>query len=112
LSIKGGQTVTGGFRITPNNLGNIVGPYTPDSFLGNYQYGTNNGAITWNAPTADCAVDVLITNSASAGAITFVGFTYNPTNSGDPFTLVAGHKFLVSIRRINGISTLIVKALQ
>jgi len=112
LSVKGGQTVTGGFRITPYNLGTIPIPFTPNSLLGNYQYGTNLGALVWNVPTADCAVDILVTNGATAGIITFPGYTYNSANAGDPLTTTAGHKFLISIRRIAGISTLIIKALQ
>ena len=42
---------------------------------GNYQFITNNGAFTITAPASDCAVDILVTNGASAGAITFTGFT-------------------------------------
>ena len=111
MASKGGQTVTGGFKFTPHNLGNLV-TFSPNPLLGNYQYGTNIAAHTWNAPTVDCAVDILITNGGTPGAITFTGFAYNASNAGDPLNTTPGHKFLVSIRRINAVSTLIIKALQ
>jgi hypothetical protein len=112
LAIAGGQTLTGGFALTPNNLGNIAASFTPNPLLGNYQYGTNNGAATWNAPTVDCAMDILVTNSASAGTITFSGYTALPTNVGDTLNNTNTNKFIISLRRINAIATYTVKALQ
>jgi len=106
----GNQTITGGFSVTPNSLG-TVSSFTLNPALGNYQYGTNNGAFTLTAPTSDCAVDLLVTNGASAGSITFSGFTVG-SSTGDALTTTNGHKFIVSIRRINSISTYIIKALQ
>lgn len=111
LKLAGNQTITGGFKLTPNSLGNISGSFTPNPALGNYQYGTNHGAITWNVPANDCAMDFLITNDASAGAITFSGYTVN-SNTGEPLTTTNTHKFIISIRRINGVSTYTIKALQ
>jgi hypothetical protein len=112
LAVAGGQTVTGGFSITPGNLGNVTGGSgTLSSGSGNYQYYTNNGAHTLNAPASDCAIDILITNGATAGAITLSGFTVN-SNIGEPFTTTNGHKFVLSVRRINGVSTYLIKALQ
>jgi hypothetical protein len=109
--VANGVAVSGGFKVTPNNLGNIASPFTPNPALGNYQYGTNHGAATWNAPANDCAMDILVTNDASAGAITFSGYTVN-SNTGEPLTTTNGHKFIISIRRINGVSTYLIKALQ
>ena len=106
----GNQTITGGFSVTPNSLGTISS-FTLNPALGNYQYGTNNGAFTLTAPASDCAVDLLVTNGASAGSITFSGFTVG-SSTGDALTTTNGHKFIVSIRRINSISTYIIKALQ
>jgi len=103
-------TISVGYTFTPNNLGNIATPFTPNPALGNYQYGMNNGAITFNAPASDCAMDILVTNSATAGAITFSGYTVGTT--GDPLTTTNGQRFIISIRRINAISTYAVKALQ
>jgi hypothetical protein len=102
--------ITKGFTVTPNNLGNITN-FTIDAALGNYQYGTNHAAATWTAPTADCAVDILVTNDATAGSITFSGFTVG-SNTGDALTTTNTSKFIISIRRINSVSTYTVKALQ
>ena len=106
----GNQTITGGFSVTPNSLGTISS-FTLNPALGNYQYGTNNGAFTLTAPASDCAVDLLVTNGASAGSITFSGFTVG-SSTGDALTTTNGHKFIISIRRINSVSTYIIKALQ
>jgi hypothetical protein len=105
------NTITVGYTFTPNSLGNIAASFTPNPALGNYQFGTNNGAFTFNVPASDCAMDILITNSATAGAITFTGFTVG-ANVGDALTTVSGSRFIISVRRINAISTYIVKALQ
>lgn len=111
MKTAGGQTITGGFALTPNNLG-TPGSFTPNPLLGNYQYFTNNGALTITAPTTDCAMDLMMTNGASAGAVTFSGFTFAAANYGDLLTAVNGSRFIISIRRINGISTYTTKALQ
>ena len=112
LKIAGGQTTNpGGFAFTSKNLGNLAN-FTVNALQGNYQYGSNVGAVTITAPTIDSAVDILITNSATAGAITFFGFTAAVGNVGDALTTTNGHRFLVSIRRIASVSTYIVKALQ
>jgi len=111
VKLAGNQTITGGYTVTPNNLGNIASPFTPNPALGNYQFGTNHGAFTFNVPASDCAIDILITNDASAGAITFSGYTVN-SNIGEPLTTTNAHKFIISVRRINGTSTYLIKALQ
>jgi hypothetical protein len=110
LKVAGGQTITGGFAVTPNNLGALAN-FTLNPLLGNYQYGTNNAAFTLTAPTVDCAVDILVTNGASAGAITFSGFTVG-ASIGDALTTTNAQKFIISIRRINATSTYTIKALQ
>ena len=109
MAVAGGQTITGGFLITPYALS--AGNLTPNPLLGNYQYISNNGAFTITAPANDCALDILVTNTASAGGISFVGFTIG-SNVGDTLTTTNGHRFIVSIRRINAISTYVIKALQ
>ena len=55
-------------------------------------------------------MDILITNVSGAVIPGFSGYTVGTT--GDAFTATVGHRFLLSIRRINGISTYLVKALQ
>lgn len=113
VKLAGGQQVVGGFSLAPYNAGNMgTGTFTFDPNNGNYQYCSNTGAVAIQVPATDCAIDILITNSASAGAITFgAGFSVN-SNTGEPFTTTNGHKFLLSIRRINGTTTYIKKALQ
>lgn len=111
MKLAGNQTVTGGFRLATFNTGNVVGVFTPDVLKGNYQYASNTGAVTFNIPPNDCAMDILVTNSATAGLVTFSGYTVGP-NIGDLLTTTANHKFIISIRRINAIATYSVKALQ
>ena len=103
------NTITKGYTLTPNNLGNITN-FTINPAVGNYQYGTNHGATTWTAPATDCAVEIDLTNDATAGSITFVGFT--GTNHGDSLDTVNGHSFTIIIRRNNGISRYAIKAWQ
>ena len=99
--------------IAPDNIGTISsGTFTPDTTKSKYQFLTNNGAFTWAAPAKDCAIDFLVTNGASAGAITFSGYTVATGNTGDPLTTTNGHKFMLSVRRINSVSTFVTKALQ
>jgi len=109
LALAGGQTITGGFAIAPYNQ--AAGSFTVNPLNGNYQYTTNSAAINITAPATDCAVDILVTNAAGAGTIGFVGFTAGP-NIGDALTTTVGHKFIISIRRINATSTYVIKALQ
>jgi hypothetical protein len=111
MLVTGGQTISGGFNLAPNSIGTFASTFTPNPLLGNYQYGTNNNASTWSAPGTDCAVEILVTNGASAGAITFSGFTVG-ANVGDSLTTTNTSKFIISIRRINAISTYTIKALQ
>jgi hypothetical protein len=101
--------VTKGFTVTPNSIS--TGNFTVDPALGNYQYVTNNGAYTITAPASDCAVDILVTNGASAGATTFSGFTVG-SSTGSALTTTNTNKFLISVRRINSISTYSIYALQ
>lgn len=112
IASNGTAYISNGFFITPGNWGVINSNITMNSANGNYQYLTVNGAFTWTAPTTDCAIDILITNGASAGSITFSGFTVDTNNAGDVYSTTNGKRFLVMVRRINGVSTYIIKALQ
>ena len=106
------NTITKGYTLTPNNIGTVTtGTTTLDPTLGNYQYMTNNGASTIAAPSSDCAMDVLVTNGASAGALTMSGFTVG-ANTGSAYDMVNAHKFILSVRRIAGTSTYSWYALQ
>lgn len=105
-------TITVGYTVTPSNGGTVSsGTFTVTPANGNYQYYTNNGAHTFAAPSSDCAVDVMVTNGASAGAITFSGFTVG-SNTGSSLTTTNTNKFIISVRRINTTSTYSIYALQ
>jgi hypothetical protein len=113
MKTAGRQVVTGGFRFSPYNAGALAlgQVFTPDAYNSNYQFYSNGGAHTVAAPANDCALDLLVTNTVGAGAITFSGYVVGPL-PGDALTLVNGHRFIISIRRINGVSTYAIKALQ
>lgn len=106
--------ITVGYTVTAYNIGTptngSTATLTPSN--GNYQYLTNNVAgFTIAAPSSDCAIDVLITNGASAGTITFSGFTVG-SSTGDALTTTNTNKFLLTVVRINSVSTYTIKALQ
>lgn len=104
--------VTVGFTLTPYNIGTVSsGTTTPAGANGNYQYYTNNGAHTLAAPAADCAIDILVTNGASAGSITFSGFTVG-SSTGSAYATTNTNKYVLSIRRINSVATYSWYALQ
>jgi hypothetical protein len=107
------STITAGYDLTPGNLGTIsTGTTTLSPSTGNYQYYTNGGAHTIAAPSSDCAIDVLVTNSATAGAITLSGFTAPSGGGGDTYATTNANRYLLSVRRINAISTYVWKSLQ
>lgn len=110
LTTNNTNTITIGYAVTPYSIS--TGSFTVTPANGNYQYVTNNGAYTITNPASDCAVDILVTNGASAGATTFTGFTVASGNTGDPLTTTNTNKFIISVRRINGTSTYVIKALQ
>lgn len=106
-------TLTKGYSTTPNNIGTVSsGTTTPAAADGNYQYLTNNGAFTLAAPSSDTAIDILVTNGASAGTITFSGFTAPSGGGGDTYATTNTYQFLLMIRRINSVATYSWKALQ
>jgi hypothetical protein len=105
------QTLSGGANITPNPLGTASGTMTIDAGKSPAQTLTNNGAFTLAAPANDGQTIVAITNGASAGAISFSGFTVG-SNTGDTLTTTNGNKFWIWVARIGGTSSYFVKALQ
>ena len=98
------DTITKGFYLTPNNIGSVSsGTITPDAANGNYQYLTNDGAFTLAAPSTACAIDILVINGASAGAITLSGFkTPGAGAGGNTYATTSGAWFILSIRRMGG----------
>jgi hypothetical protein len=106
------QTLSGGANVTSNNLGTQTsGTLTINCGTCPLQYVTNGGAFTLAAPSNDGNCAVLVTNNGSAGAITFSGFTVS-SSTGDPLTTTNTNKFIISVMRINGTSTYLIKALQ
>lgn len=106
------QTLSGGVNVTSNNLGTIsTGTTTVDCGQSPLQYFSNNGAFTLAAPAADGSCILLDTNAASAGVISFSGFTVS-ANTGDALTTTNTNKFFITIARINGVSSYLIKALQ
>jgi hypothetical protein len=103
------QTLSGGANVT--SLSQSTGSLTVDCGARPLQYITNNGAFTITAPSNDGSCMVLVTNGASAAAITFSGFTVG-SNTGDALTTTNASKFIITIVRINAISTYLIKALQ
>jgi len=104
------DTISVGYTVTPYNNGTkSSGTFTPDPANGNYQYYTNGGAHTLAAPASDCAIDILVINGSSgAGAITMSGFkTAGAGVSGSTYATTANTWWVISIRRINGVSTFV-----
>lgn len=98
------QMISGGANVISLSLGTVSsGTITIDCGVRPQQYLTNNGAFTLAAPINDGNCILLIMNGASAGAISFSGFTVG-TGTGDSLDTTNGHKFTFSIWRINGVS--------
>ena len=107
--------ITTGYTVSSFNAGSNVasyGTWTPDPANGNYQYATSNGAFTLSSPSSNSALDILLTNGVNAKSITFSGFTVDANNIGDLYNTTNTNRFIIMIRRINSISTYIIKALQ
>lgn len=109
------SVLIGGYTSTAVDDGTkSSGTYLPDPLAaspGNMRTISNGGAFTLAAPTraGDYSMAILITNAAGAGAITMSGFT---KVSGEAFSVTVGHKFLVSITKISGITRAVVEGLQ
>lgn len=106
------QQLSGGVNVTSQSLGTFSGGVQQVGCgTRPLQFFTNGGAFTLSAPASDGSCDLLDTNNASAGTITFSGFTVS-ANTGDALTTTNTSKFLIHIERINATSTYFVKALQ
>jgi hypothetical protein len=110
--------LTAGYTETLDDDGTkSSGTYTPDPDTGNTKAIVNGGAFTLDPPTAASGevihMQVLVTNNASAGAVTTSNFSLV---AGDAFTTTDGDDFLCYIDVINKagttFSTLSVRALQ
>lgn len=106
------QTLSGGANVTAYSIGTeSSGTYTVDCGKGPLQYLTDGGAFTLAAPSNDGSCDIYDVNNATAGTITFSGFTVN-SNTGEALDTTNGHKFFIHVERINSVATYTVKALQ
>lgn len=115
INIASGGAIAGGFTVDSFNAGaNIAayGTWTPNPTNGNYQYVTSNGSVTIAVPTSNCAIDVLWYNGVSPGSVTFSGYQAASGGGGDSYLTTANYEYILSIRRINGLSTYVWKALQ
>lgn len=106
------DNLTAGYTATADDDGTqSSGTYTPSPVGGNLKSIVNGGAFTLAAPTyaGDYTMIVQMTNSASAGAVTFSGFN---RQTGDTLTTTDGHDFFLFIVKINGFESVNVQALQ
>lgn len=98
-------TISVGYNVTPSNRGTGSGTVIPAASNGNYQFITNNGAFTIGAPASDCAIDLIVFNSTTPGAVGFSGFRTPSANaSGNTYATTANTYWILSIRRVNGSS--------
>ncbi len=106
------QTITGGARVTVHDLGTVAsGTTTLDSGDGPLQKMINGGASTIAAPANDGSLALMVTNNASAGAITFSGFQVG-TNYGDDLTTTNGDDFIIHVVVANSIAAYTIQDLQ
>lgn len=107
-----GAALAGGFTATAANDGNTGTSYRPDPGTGNLRKVANSAAFTLEVPTVvgDYTLLVLVTNSATAGAVT-ISASYTKA-FGDPFTTTNGHMFLLTVVKIGTVRTVTVQALQ
>jgi len=106
------QLMSGGVNSMPFSIGTVTGGTTViDCGKNGLQSVTNNGTFTVAAPLNDSSCILLITNGPSAGAVIFQNFSVG-VNTGDTISSAPGSHFMVSIARINGLSTYRVAAMQ
>ena len=107
------QVLSGGANVTSFSGGSQSGggTYTVDCGKSPLQFITNAGNFTFAAPSNDGSCMVLSTNNASAGTLTPSGFTVG-AGVGDPLDTTNGHKFTITVWRINGTAGYFVKAMQ
>lgn len=106
------DNLTAGYTATADNDGTISsGTYTPSPVGGNLKRIVNGGAFTLAAPTyaGDYTMVILLTNSSTAGTVTFSGFN---RTTGDSLTTTNAHDFFLFITRINSHESLNIQALQ
>jgi hypothetical protein len=105
-----GQSITGGARITPKDLGTMTtGTLTVDPGDCPMQKYVNNGAHTLGELSGEGSCVTWIINGSSAGAITTSEWD---RKDGDSFTTTDGHIFRVHMERVGTFSYMNVRAMQ
>lgn len=103
--LAGNKNLTGGFTQTSFSISSSTS-VTPSGLNGQLQYMTNNTAFLLNVPAADTALDILVTNSSNAGTVTFsTNYKIGTSGAGDALTTTNLSQAIISVRRINGVST-------
>ena len=103
--LRGGAIVrsvcaTGALDV-PNTQCVLPSTFTVDCGLGPLQYSENNGAISaFTAPVNDGSCFIMLYNGASAGAVTFSGFSVATGGTGATMVTTAGNLYTISIWRI------------
>tara|TARA_R110000796_G_scaffold76589_6_gene171222 strand:+ start:869 stop:1696 length:828 start_codon:yes stop_codon:yes gene_type:complete len=109
------DTLSAGFDSDVEAYGTVSsGTTTPEvdsATEENFKTLTNGGAFTLAAPStsSSCVIVIQVTNNASAGTITFSGFTLQ---DGDDLTTTNGDDFFITIVKVGTFITATVKALQ
>lgn len=99
------QPLSGGAIVTSLSLGSFsTGTLSVDCGKRPLQYLTDAGTFVIAAPTNDGSCVLQLTNAAGAQVPTFSGFSVNPSYVGAPLDNTNGHKFMISILRVNGSS--------
>jgi Phage T7 tail fibre protein len=109
---KAGDTLTGGIAATAVQDGTkSTGTYSLTIDGGNYRLATNGGAFTIAAPTlaGDYTMFVTLSNSATAGVVTFTGFDLV---DGDDIKTVATDVYLIQVVKTGAIKVAIVKRVK
>ncbi|WP_336801721.1 hypothetical protein [Kaistia sp. MMO-174] len=90
-----GQTVAGGAKVTPKNLGNLSGASLAVNYSArSLQYCSNNGAGSLVLGSEEGTTVLHTTNVTGAGAITMSGVTIH--DASDAFDTTVGSEFVTS----------------
>lgn len=114
LKSNAAANLTVGYTATAENLGTITtGTITPNPANGTYKRAINGGAFNLAPPSIgsgdSASVSIQITNNASAGTITPLGYTWI---NGDSLTTTNGDDFRLDCWRCNSFSVLTITKLQ
>lgn len=104
MDFVSGQALTGALTTVANDHGSVTtGTITLDPTTGPYQELINNGAFTLAPQTADSEMYVLVTNGATAGAITTSDYDHV---IGDAYATTDTFVYLFRSLVIGGVSIL------